>query len=108
MAVPPWNTQVAAVLSDPVRSFQSREAATYHRGLYACGWGLSLFRVRPVPLCAQAMLTVPGSAFLDGRKPLLNPSPWTLPLPSDRGNLRGRNPPIALGSLRGDDPQREA
>src|SRR3954470_14097492 len=49
IAVPPWNTrvQVAAALSDAVRSYQSREAATYHRGLYACDWSLSLFRVRP-------------------------------------------------------------
>jgi len=52
MAIPPWNTrvQVAAALSDAVRSYQSREAATYHRGLYACDWSLSLFRVRPGPL----------------------------------------------------------
>src|SRR3954453_8189659 len=52
IAVPPWNTrvQVAAALSDAVRSYQSREAATYHRGLYACDWSLSLFRVRPGPL----------------------------------------------------------
>src|SRR3954452_22170124 len=52
MAVPPWNTrvQVAAALSDAVRSNQSREAATYHRGLYVCDWRLSLFRVRPGPL----------------------------------------------------------
>src|SRR5215213_3838483 len=45
MALPPWNTrvQLAAALSDAVRSYQSCEAATYHRGLYACDWSLSLF-----------------------------------------------------------------
>src|SRR3954467_13241594 len=52
MAVPPWNTrvQVAAALSDAVRSYQSREAATHHRGPYGCDRSLSLLRARPVPL----------------------------------------------------------
>src|SRR3954452_10878729 len=65
MAVPPWNTrvQVAAALSDAVRSYQSREAATYHRGLYTCDWSLSLFRVRPGPL--QPLLETPSTTSLE-------------------------------------------